>query len=104
MSPDVFVFLDALPRTSTDKVDYQGLDAARARPARRRSTVSMATCSALQSTRRARRRSPAEAVGDVPSGRRVDVRPATRIILAQLAVLIAGRRPAFSSRTRRSSG
>ena len=25
MNPDVFVFLDALPRTSTDKVDYQGL-------------------------------------------------------------------------------
>ena len=25
MSPDVFLFLDALPRTSTDKVDYQGL-------------------------------------------------------------------------------
>jgi amino acid adenylation domain-containing protein len=27
MSPDVFVFLDALPRTSTDKVDYQRLAA-----------------------------------------------------------------------------
>jgi amino acid adenylation domain-containing protein len=25
MSPDVFVFLEALPRTSTDKVDYQGV-------------------------------------------------------------------------------
>jgi amino acid adenylation domain-containing protein len=25
MNPDAFVFLDALPRTSTDKVDYQGL-------------------------------------------------------------------------------
>jgi amino acid adenylation domain-containing protein len=25
MNPDVFVFLQALPRTSTDKVDYQGL-------------------------------------------------------------------------------
>jgi amino acid adenylation domain-containing protein len=25
MNPDVFVFLDALPRTSTDKVDYQAL-------------------------------------------------------------------------------
>jgi acyl-coenzyme A synthetase/AMP-(fatty) acid ligase len=25
MSPDVFQFLDALPRTSTNKVDYQGL-------------------------------------------------------------------------------
>ena len=25
MSPDVFLFLDALPRTSTDKVDYQRL-------------------------------------------------------------------------------
>lgn len=25
MNPDVFVFLDALPRTSTNKVDYQGL-------------------------------------------------------------------------------
>lgn len=25
MSPDVFQFMDALPRTSTDKVDYQGL-------------------------------------------------------------------------------
>jgi acyl-CoA synthetase (AMP-forming)/AMP-acid ligase II len=25
MSPDVFQFLDALPRTSTDKVDYQSL-------------------------------------------------------------------------------
>jgi amino acid adenylation domain-containing protein len=25
MSPDVFQFLDALPRTSTDKIDYQGL-------------------------------------------------------------------------------
>jgi amino acid adenylation domain-containing protein len=25
MSPDVFVFLEALPRTSTNKVDYQGL-------------------------------------------------------------------------------
>jgi acyl-CoA synthetase (AMP-forming)/AMP-acid ligase II len=25
MSPDVFQFLDSLPRTSTDKVDYQGL-------------------------------------------------------------------------------
>jgi amino acid adenylation domain-containing protein len=25
MSPDAFVFLDALPRTSTNKVDYQGL-------------------------------------------------------------------------------
>ena len=25
MSPDVFRFLDALPRTSTDKVDYQSL-------------------------------------------------------------------------------
>jgi acyl-CoA synthetase (AMP-forming)/AMP-acid ligase II len=27
MSPDAFVFLDALPRTSTDKVDYQTLRA-----------------------------------------------------------------------------
>jgi acyl-coenzyme A synthetase/AMP-(fatty) acid ligase len=27
MSPDVFVVLDALPRTSTDKVDYQALKA-----------------------------------------------------------------------------
>jgi acyl-coenzyme A synthetase/AMP-(fatty) acid ligase len=25
MSPDAFVFLESLPRTSTDKVDYQGL-------------------------------------------------------------------------------
>ena len=25
MNPDAFVFLDALPRTSTDKVDYQAL-------------------------------------------------------------------------------
>ena len=25
MNPDAFVFLDALPRTSTNKVDYQGL-------------------------------------------------------------------------------
>ena len=25
MSPDVFLFLEAFPRTSTDKVDYQGL-------------------------------------------------------------------------------
>ena len=25
MSPDVFRFLDALPRTSTDKIDYQSL-------------------------------------------------------------------------------
>jgi acyl-CoA synthetase (AMP-forming)/AMP-acid ligase II len=25
MNPDVFTFLDALPRTSTDKIDYQGL-------------------------------------------------------------------------------
>ncbi len=25
MSPDVFQFLDSLPRTSTDKIDYQGL-------------------------------------------------------------------------------
>ena len=25
MNPDAFIFLDALPRTSTDKVDYQGL-------------------------------------------------------------------------------
>jgi hypothetical protein len=25
MNPDVFVFLDALPRTSTNKVDYQSL-------------------------------------------------------------------------------
>jgi amino acid adenylation domain-containing protein len=25
MSPDVFLFVDSLPRTSTDKVDYQGL-------------------------------------------------------------------------------
>jgi acyl-coenzyme A synthetase/AMP-(fatty) acid ligase len=27
MNPDVFVFLDALPRTSTNKVDYQSLRA-----------------------------------------------------------------------------
>lgn len=27
MNPDRFVFLDALPRTSTDKIDYQGLKA-----------------------------------------------------------------------------
>jgi len=25
MNPDIFVFLDSLPRTSTDKVDYQAL-------------------------------------------------------------------------------
>jgi acyl-coenzyme A synthetase/AMP-(fatty) acid ligase len=25
MSPDTFLFVDALPRTSTNKVDYQGL-------------------------------------------------------------------------------
>ena len=25
MSPDAFVFIDALPRTSTDKIDYQRL-------------------------------------------------------------------------------
>ena len=25
MSPDVFLFLEALPRTSTDKIDYQRL-------------------------------------------------------------------------------
>jgi amino acid adenylation domain-containing protein len=33
MSPDVFQFLDALPRTSTDKVDYQGLTRLVANPA-----------------------------------------------------------------------
>jgi acyl-CoA synthetase (AMP-forming)/AMP-acid ligase II len=27
MVPDAFVFVDALPRTSTDKVDYQRLTA-----------------------------------------------------------------------------
>jgi hypothetical protein len=25
MSPDAFLFLEALPRTSTDKIDYQNL-------------------------------------------------------------------------------
>jgi hypothetical protein len=25
MNPDIFLFVDSLPRTSTNKVDYQGL-------------------------------------------------------------------------------
>jgi amino acid adenylation domain-containing protein len=33
MNPDVFVFLEALPRTSTNKVDYQGLVRLQQRPA-----------------------------------------------------------------------
>jgi len=33
MNPDVFVFLEALPRTSTNKVDYQGLVSLQQRPA-----------------------------------------------------------------------
>jgi amino acid adenylation domain-containing protein len=33
MSPDVFRFMDALPRTSTDKVDYQGLTRLASAPA-----------------------------------------------------------------------
>ena len=32
MNPDVFVFVEALPRTSTDKVDYQGLVRAHGQP------------------------------------------------------------------------
>jgi acyl-coenzyme A synthetase/AMP-(fatty) acid ligase len=27
MVPDIFRFLDSLPKTSTDKIDYQGLKA-----------------------------------------------------------------------------
>jgi acyl-CoA synthetase (AMP-forming)/AMP-acid ligase II len=33
MNPDVFVFLEALPRTSTNKVDYQELVRVQQRPA-----------------------------------------------------------------------
>jgi len=33
MNPDAFVFLDALPRTSTDKVDYQALTRTHSQPA-----------------------------------------------------------------------
>ena len=85
MSPDAFVVLDALPRTSTDKVDYQAL---RARRAGRHAgvpsdeaasdhvlaSVSLATAALMgvliaASDRFPCRATPASAIGDLSSAR-----------------------------------